>query len=294
MLIYGKSIAESVREAALDWAKAFRQEGVKPTLALIRLGERADDIAYEKAILSAAAKSGVRVISSAAPEKTTQQELATVITDFNSEADIHGIMLFRPLPSHIDENTIRNLIAPTKDVDGITDQSMAWVYSLASGGSLDSGFAPCTAEAVIRTLDGAGVDISHKRAVVIGRSLVIGKPVSMLLLARDATVTIAHSKTEGLAELTRSADIVIVCAGLASGGRAGRLGAEYFRADQTIVDCGINADTDGLYGDVDTETAEALGASITPVPGGLGAVTTAVLMEHVIRSAVSRMERTNG
>jgi methylenetetrahydrofolate dehydrogenase (NADP+)/methenyltetrahydrofolate cyclohydrolase len=294
MLIYGKDIAESVREAAADWAKAFRQGGVKPTLALVRIGERADDVAYEKSILSAAAKSGVRIISSSLPEATTQEELATVILDFNSEAYIHGIMLFRPLPSHIDEDSIRNLIAASKDVDGITDSSMAWVYSLASGESLDTGFAPCTAEAVIRTLDGASIDISHKRAVVIGRSLVIGKPVSMLLLARDATVTIAHSKTRNLSELTRSADIVVVCAGLASGGREGRLGEEYFRSGQTIVDCGINADADGLYGDVDTEAADALGASVTPVPGGLGAVTSAVLMEHVIRSAVSQMERING
>jgi methylenetetrahydrofolate dehydrogenase (NADP+)/methenyltetrahydrofolate cyclohydrolase len=203
-------------------------------------------------------------------------------------------MLFRPLPSRIDENSIRNLMAPAKDVDGITDASMAWVYSLAPGDSLSGGFAPCTAEAVMRTLDGAGVDAAGKRAVVIGRSLVIGKPVSMLLLAGNATVTVAHSKTPNLAELTRGADIIIVCAGLAKNGREKRLGVEFFRAGQTVIDCGINADADGLYGDVNAELVSALGANVTPVPGGLGSVTTAVLMEHLVRSARVSAEEVNG
>jgi methylenetetrahydrofolate dehydrogenase (NADP+)/methenyltetrahydrofolate cyclohydrolase len=294
MLIYGKDIAKKIRESTLALANALRDGGVNPTLATVRLGENADDLAYEKSILNVAVMSGVRVLPVSIPVATSTAELAKVINDLNSDNTIHGIMLFRPLPSHIDENVIRNLIAPEKDVDGITDASMAWLYSLASSNSLDRGFAPCTAEAVIRTLDGAGVNPEGKRAVVIGRSLVIGKPVSMLLLARNATVTIAHSRTCKLAALTREADIIVVCAGLAKDGRDKRLGAEYFKAGQIVVDCGINADADRLYGDVDTEAASAIGANVTPVPGGLGSVTTAVLMEHLIKSAAIKAEAMNG
>jgi methylenetetrahydrofolate dehydrogenase (NADP+)/methenyltetrahydrofolate cyclohydrolase len=213
----------------------------------------------------------------------------------NSDAGIHGVLLFLPLPKNIDEGRIRGLLLPEKDVDGITDVSMSALYTLAAESSnrdegvnqrlLERGFAPCTPEAVVRVLDEAGIEILRKRVVVVGRSLVVGKPAAMLLLARNATVTIAHSRTENLASVTREADIVVVCAGLAETGRDARLGAEYFRDGQVIIDCGINADTYGIYGDVDTSAADALGAKVTPVPGGLGAVTTALLVEHTVKAA---------
>jgi methylenetetrahydrofolate dehydrogenase (NADP+)/methenyltetrahydrofolate cyclohydrolase len=288
MLIYGKEMADGILRATKKVAAGvLKNGGIPPTIALTRMGGRPDDVAYERSILNTAARAGVRVYSQAVSENTTQAQLQTLLRGVNIDDHAHGMLLFRPLPAHIDEGMVRNMISPHKDVDGITDASMARMYALTSGAepAVGAGFAPCTAEAAVRMIEAERGSLAGLKAVVVGRSLVIGKPAAMLLLARDATVTVAHSKTEDLASLTREADIVVVCAGLAGGNREARLGAEYFAAGQTVIDCGINADAGGLYGDVDTAAADTLGAAVTPVPGGLGAVTTAVLMEHVVSAA---------
>ncbi|MBQ2268710.1 MAG: bifunctional 5,10-methylenetetrahydrofolate dehydrogenase/5,10-methenyltetrahydrofolate cyclohydrolase, partial [Bacteroidaceae bacterium] len=201
----------------------------------------------------------------------------------NKSPLVHGIMLFRPMPEHIDGEWIRHSIHPAKDVDGITDMSLGGVFT-GSG----IGFAPCTAQAVIEMLDYYGIELRGKKVAVVGRSLVIGKPVSMLLNDRDATVTLCHSRTAKLAEVTKEADIVVLATG-----RAKAYGAEYFAPHQTVIDVGINNDpaTGKLCGDVDFATVAPKVSAITPVPGGLGAVTTAVLVSHVVEAAKKAAER---
>jgi methylenetetrahydrofolate dehydrogenase (NADP+)/methenyltetrahydrofolate cyclohydrolase len=186
------------------------------------------------------------------------------------------VLLLRPLPDHIDDDAVRNELAAEKDVDGITDKSIAAVF--AGGGA---GFAPCTPQACLEILDHYGIGAQGKEAVVVGRSLVVGKPAAMMLLARNATVTVAHSRTADLRKVTSRADIVVACVG-----RAEMIGSDYLREGQTVIDVGINA-TDGgrLVGDVGFEDADGLVDAVTPVPGGVGAVTTSVLMKHVIAAA---------
>jgi len=189
----------------------------------------------------------------------------------------------RPLPSQIDDDEARNLVEPSKDIDGITDISMAELYSDRGG----SGFPPCTPQACIRMLDHYGIDIAGKRACVLGRSTVVGKPVAMMLVKRDATVTICHSKTRDAAKIANSSDILI-----AAVGHAHSVGKEYFAAGQTVIDVGINMDENGkLCGDVDSGEAEGIADAITPVPGGVGTVTSSILMLHVAQAAWQRRGR---
>jgi methylenetetrahydrofolate dehydrogenase (NADP+)/methenyltetrahydrofolate cyclohydrolase len=281
----GKLATDGIAEEIFSDVNGLHEQGVSPKLTTIRVGDRDDDIAYESSIGRVATKLQVVhepiILSSAVGE----DELYSEILRVSADESVHGILLFRPLPSGFDESKILEAIDPAKDVDGVTSASMLGIYTLNGGGQLDSVYAPCTAEAVIKLLEVYDISITGKRAVVVGRSLVIGKPVSQLLLSRNATVTIAHSKTQDLSSLTKSADIVVVCAGLGSGGRASRLGGEYFSEGQVVIDVGIHADDDGLYGDVDTEAAIKAGARVSPVPGGLGSVTTYVLMKHVVDAA---------
>jgi methylenetetrahydrofolate dehydrogenase (NADP+)/methenyltetrahydrofolate cyclohydrolase len=316
-LLTGKPIADKIIPALSSRVESLALKGIRPCLAVVRVGERPDDVAYENSIsrqadalgivlrretLSADADTAcitdaIRSLSAAASvadAATTTTSSSTSSTAGASDVDadasaVHGILVFRPLPAQTDETAVLSAIPRTKDVDGVTASQMAGLYSMKTyEGAASTLFCPCTAEAVIRVLDHYGIPIGGKRAVVVGRSTVIGKPVAHLLLARDADVTICHSKTRDIAELTREADIVVCAAGLASGGRANRLDAKYFAPGQTIIDVAVNADSDGVYGDVDTDAVAGVVENITPVPGGLGAVTTLVVMEHVIRAAGGR------
>ena len=190
-------------------------------------------------------------------------------------------MIFRPLPGHIDEATVCDAIAPGKDVDCVGMMSLAAVFCGRDG------FAPCTAQACIELMNFYGIGCEGKKAVVVGRSLVVGKPAAMLLLKKNATVTVCHTRTKELAAECRAADILVVCAG-----RAGIVGAEFLRAGQTVIDVGINVDERGaLCGDVAPNAADGIECAITPVPGGVGGVTSALLMEHV---ALAALQQTNG
>ena len=210
------------------------------------------------------------------PEDVSEQGLLDVVREVNASESIHGILLFRPLPAGIDEHRILQAISPEKDMDCVTDLSLAGVFA----GKKD-GFAPCTAEAVIRILDYYGYDCTGKRAVVVGRSTVIGKPAAMLLLQKNATVTIAHTRTRDLPALLREADLIVAAAG-----HSHTVTRECLGMGQTIVDVGINVTPEGtLVGDVDKEAEEALAGAYTPVPGGVGAVTTAVLVSHLATAA---------
>ena len=240
------------------------------------MGERGDDIAYERGILKRCAAVGVEPKQVLLPETDDNNEIINTLCKLNADDAVHGILVFMPLPAHLDEKAVRAAIAPEKDVDGVTLGSAAGVYT---GSGL--GFAPCTARACVEILKFYGVPMAGKRAAVFGRSLVIGRPVSMLLMAENATVTICHSRSENAAAIAKEADIVV-----AALGKAKALGGDYFRAGQTLIDVGINFDAEGrMCGDVDHAAAEPIVAAVTPVPGGVGAVTTAVLVRHCVEAA---------
>ncbi len=275
-ILKGAPVAACLNEKTKEICSKLGENGINPCLAVVRLGERSDDIAYEKGILKRCDAVGVELRQILLPEDIGQSELVEAIAGLNEDAGVHGILVFMPLPGHIDERAVRESIAPEKDVDGVTMGSAAGVYS-GSG----VGFAPCTARAVIEILKYYGVDMTSRRAAVFGRSMVIGRPVSMLLMEENATVTICHSRSPEPEKIAREADIIV-----AAVGRAGALGKEYFRPGQTIIDVGINFNAEGkMCGDVDFSAAEPIVSAISPVPGGVGAVTTAVLVRHVAEAA---------
>ena len=272
----GKEVAAALDEGTAQQVAELKAAGVQPTLAILRVGARPDDLSYEKGATKRAEKVGLAVRNVVLDEDVTQEDLLATVQQLNEDAGVHGVLMFRPLPKHLDEALICNALDPAKDIDGFTVGSLASVFSNDT-----SGFAPCTAQSCVEILNHYGVDLSGKRAVVVGRSLVIGKPVAMMLLARNATVTIAHSRTKDLPKVTSEADVVIACVG-----RAQMLTAEYFTEGQSVIDVGINFTDEGqLVGDVDTAAASEVVAGITPVPGGVGSVTTSVLCRHVVDAA---------
>ena len=255
----------------------LKAKGVTPTLAIVRVGERPDDLSYERGAVKRAENLGVAVAKCALPMDVTQEVLLQVIRDINVDRKIHGVLLFRPLPKHLDEALICNTLVPEKDIDGITELSLAGVFS---GKPL--GFAPCTPSACMEILDHYGVDCTGKKAVVIGRSLVVGKPAAMMLVKKNATVTICHTRTADLPAVCREADILIAAAG-----KAGMVGADFVRPGQIVIDVGINwnEQEQKLCGDVDFEAVAPVVQAITPVPGGVGTVTTSTLISHVVEAA---------
>ncbi len=275
-LLKGAEVVSALNERIMADASALRKQGAVPTLAVVRVGERADDVAYERSVMKRAETVGVEVRLFHMPESVTQSELLTLLHWTTEEKSIHGCLVFRPLPRHIDDERVRAAISPEKDVDGITDGSLAGVFS-----GTKRGFPPCTAQACMEILDYYGVETKGKTAVVIGRSLVVGKPVSMMLLQQNATVTICHTKTLDLPSVAKRADILVAAAG-----RAGVVGAEYVSKGQTVLDVGINFTPEGkMTGDVDFDAVEPVAGAITPVPGGVGTVTTSVLLSHVVEAA---------
>ena len=275
-ILKGAAVAAALNEKTSAMAASLSERGIIPTLAVVRVGERGDDIAYEKGILKRCASVGVEARQILLPAEIDNNSIIETLCKLNFDNSVHGILVFMPLPSHIDEKAVRAAIAPEKDVDGVTAASAARVYS-GSG----VGFAPCTARGVIEILKHYGVKLGGTKAAVFGRSMVIGRPVSMLLMEENATVTICHSRTENAEAISRDADIVV-----AALGKAKALGSEYFRLGQTVIDVGINFTEDGkMCGDVDFDAAQQCVSAITPVPGGVGAVTTAVLARHVVEAA---------
>lgn len=280
-LLKGAPVAQQINERTTGHVHALAERGVTPTLCIIRVGERPDDVAYEKGVCKRAEAVGVAIRQRLLPADAAQADVLAAIRAANDDCGIHGILIFRPLPSGIDDSAIRGAIAPEKDVDGITDGSLAGVFT----GS-DCGFSPCTAQACMEILDYYGVPLAGRRAVVVGRSLVVGKPAAMLLLRRNATVSICHTGTQDMPRLCREADVLIAAAG-----RAEMLGAGFLRDGQTVVDVGINFTEDGrMTGDVDMRQAESLELAITPVPGGAGTVTTSVLIGHVAEAALRSLK----
>ena len=272
----GAPAAAALTEQLIPRDQALRERGIVPTLAIIRVGERPEDLSYERGAMKRCEKVGIAVRQFLLTAVSSQADLMDVIEEVNRDQSIHGCLLFRPLPRHMDEQAACAALDPAKDVDGITPGSLAAVFA-GSG----AGYPPCTAQACLELLDHYGYVLKGKRAVVVGRSLVIGKPASMLLLGRHATVTICHTRTADLPAECRRAEVLIAAAG-----KAGVVGASCLSPGQVVIDVGINADEEGnLVGDVDFAAAEPVVTAITPVPGGVGAVTTSVLARHVIEAA---------
>ncbi len=275
-LMKGAACAKAIRSGIEASVELLRAQKIQPGLGILRIGEREDDIAYERSAIKKAEQVGIAVKKTVLPQESTTEQCLQALAALNQDPAVHGILLFRPMPKHIDEDAVIRAMAVEKDIDGMTPGSLAKVFMGES-----DGFAPCTAEAVVRLLSYEQYPWKGKHAVVLGRSLVVGKPLAMLMLAKNATVTVCHSATENLPEVCAQADLLV-----AAIGRARMIDKSYIKPGAVVVDVGINVDEQGtLCGDVDTESALERAALVTPVPGGLGAVTSWLLLEHVIKAA---------
>jgi len=280
-ILLGEPVAAAIDEKMALRRIALKNKGITPTLAIVRVGDRGDDISYERSVMNHCEGVGVEVRQVLLPAGTTEDALVQEIKNLNTDASIHGVLLFRPLPEEIDDDRVRNALSPEKDVDGITDSSLIGVFT-GSG----VGFPPCTPQACIEIMDHYSIDLRGKKAVVVGRSLVVGRPAAMMLLSRNATATICHTKTVDMPAVCREAEILIISAGHAS-----MIGKEYLSVGQVVIDVGINVNEDGsLSGDVNFEEADSIVDAITPVPGGVGTVTASVLIKHVLEAAEKRAE----
>ena len=283
--LLGKEVNEALVASLQARTAALREKGVVPTLGIIRLGENPSDLSYEKGATKRAEEVGVAVKNYILPETATKEEVLAVIDQVNADDSVHGVLMFRPLPKHLkaDQDEICNRLTPRKDVDSMTHMSNAGVFE---GQAL--GYAPCTPAACMEILDHYGIDCKGKNAVVIGRSLVVGKPAAMMLMAKNATVTICHTKTVNTAEICRNADIIVSAAGVLNS-----LTKDFVRPGQVVIDVSMNWNPEkitakgkgGMSGDCVFEDVEPIVEAITPVPGGVGAVTTSVLMKHVVEAA---------
>ena len=278
-LLLGKEVNEKLNARIIAECEALKGRGIQPTLAIVRCGERPDDLSYERGATKRAETLGVAVEKFLLPEDVSKEDLLKVIDEINANDKIHGVLMFRPLPKHLkaDQDEICNRLDPKKDVDGMTDLSNAGVFM---GKSM--GYAPCTPAACMEILDHYGIDCTGKKAVIIGRSLVVGKPAAMMLMAKNATVTVCHTRTKDVPSVTREADILVSAAGVLRS-----LTKEYVRPGQIVIDVSINWDEakGGIAGDAVYEEIEPIVEAITPVPGGVGSVTTSVLIGHVVEAA---------
>ena len=276
-LLKGKEVVEALNDRLISQVEQLKSKGIVPTLGILRVGERPDDLSYERGALKKCQQVGVEVKVVALPQDVSAQEFFSTLDKLNNDSTIHGILMFRPLPKHIDGEKARAMLLASKDVDGCTDLSLAGVFT-----NTDLGFAPCTAEAAMEILKYYNIPLSGKKVAVIGRSLVIGRPVAMMLMHENATVTICHTRTVDVPSITREADIVVVASG-----QMERVGADYLKAGQTVIDVGIgwNEEKNKLCGDVRFDEVENIVDAITPVPGGVGGVTTSILVKHVVEAA---------
>ena len=283
--LLGKEVNEALVAALQARTAALKEKGVQPTLGIIRLGENPSDLSYEKGATKRAEEVGVAVKNYILPETATKEEVLKVIDEVNADASVHGVLMFRPLPKHLknDQDEICNRLAPCKDVDSMTHMSNAGVFE-----GQDLGYAPCTPAACMEILDHYGIDCKGKNAVVIGRSLVVGKPAAMMLMGKNATVTVCHTKTVNTAEICKKADIIISAAGVLNS-----LTKDFVREGQIVIDVSMNWNPEkitskgkgGIAGDAKFDEVEPIVEAITPVPGGVGSVTTSVLMKHVVEAA---------
>lgn len=272
----GKKVSDGIKEYV---TKELETLSFVPKLAIVRVGENPDDMSYERSATKKLKSFGLDVASYVFPQDISDEDFKKAFKDINEDDEVTGILLLRPLPLTINEKDIENIIDPKKDLDGISPINIAKVFEGDT-----TGFSPCTAEAVIEVLKAYDIELTGKRVTVVGRSMVVGKPVSLLLLKENATVTMTHTRTVDLKKTCSDAEIVIAAAG-----RAKMLNSDYCGQDAVMIDVGINVDENGkLCGDVDYATLDGKASAATPVPGGVGTVTTAVLAKHLIQAAKMR------
>jgi len=266
----------AMKERMINRVDALKKKGVQPVINIVRIGNRSDDLAYERGARKRMESVGVEMKITELPEDISQADFVKAFRKVNEDKTVHGIMLFRPLPKHLDESEIASIINPIKDVDCMSPVNIAKVFMGDEGV-----FAPCTAKAVMEMLVHYEVDLSGKNVAIVGRSMVVGKPLAMLMLKKNATVTVCHTRTVDLAEKCRRADVVVAAAG-----RAGMITGDMISRGTVVVDVGININKEGkLCGDVEFESVEPQASYISPVPGGVGGVTSLVLASHVIKAA---------
>ncbi len=272
----GKKVSDGIKEYV---SKELETLSFVPKLAIVRVGENPDDMSYERGATKKLKSFGLDVASYVFPQDISDEDFKKAFKDINEDDEVTGILLLRPLPRTINEKDIENMIDPKKDLDGISPINIAKVFAGDT-----TGFSPCTAEAVIEVLKAYDIELTGKRVTVVGRSMVVGKPMSMLLLKENATVTMTHTRTVDLKKTCSDAEIVVAAAG-----RAKMLNSDYCGQDAVMIDVGINVDENGkLCGDVDYATLDGKASAATPVPGGVGTVTTAVLAKHLIQAAKMR------
>lgn len=278
-LLTGAQPAAAIKEDLKGRVAELSARGIVPCLGVLRVGEDGGQISYERGLRKTLEALGIRVESVTLPEGSGRPAVYEAIRRLNADSAIHGVLILRPLPGGLEDQALLDVLSPEKDVDGATSGSLAMLLS-----GRGPGWLPCTPEAVLRLLDHYGVPLAGARVVVVGRSLVVGKPLSLLLIGRDATVTLCHRRTRDLPEICRSADILVCAAG-----QAGLIREDYVNQNQVVVDVAANLDADGkLSGDADFAAVEPLVAAITPVPRGVGTVTSSVLAAHVVRAAEGR------
>ncbi len=274
-VMLGVEVAKAMKTQIIEKVESWKEKGINPNLTIIRVGAREDDLAYERGAKKRMELTGIDCKVLELPEDISQEKLEAEFQKVNEDPKVHGILLFRPLPKHLNEEPLRMMIDPYKDVDGMSPVNMAKVFS----GDL-SGHAPCTAEAVMEMLDYYQIDLTGKKVAIVGRSMVVGRPLSMLMLQKNATVTICHTRTKDLPGTLRDAEVLVAAAG-----KAKMITEDMVGEGAIVADVGINVDEDGnLCGDVDYDAAEKKASYISPVPRGVGSVTTSVLAKHVVKS----------
>ncbi len=275
-ILKGIEAVNGMKDRLIEKNNELISKGVTPCLCIVRIGERPDDLSYERGALKRFEGLGIKTQVCVFPENITQESFEAEFIKINDDVNVHGILLFRPMPKHISEEAIKKIINPEKDMDCMCSENIAKVFA-----GDESGYAPCTPMAVMELLKHFNIPVKGKKVTVVGRSMVVGKPLSMLLLKEHATVTICHTKTEDLVAECQGADIVIAAAGVAK-----MIKAKHIKPGTTVIDVGINLDENGnLCGDVNFAEVEPLASKITPVPGGVGTVTTSILAMHTLKAA---------
>lgn len=279
-LIDGKAISQAIKDEVKEQVGALKEKGIEVTLAVIQVGNNPASTIYVNNKKKACAYTEIRSLSYELPEETSQEELLDLVRELNERKDVNGILVQLPLPPHMDEDAVIRTISPEKDVDGFHPQN---VGALCIG---QKGFVSCTPAGIIQLLKRSGIEIAGKECVVIGRSNIVGKPMALLLLRENGTVTVAHSRTADLKAVAKRADILIVAVG-----KAKMITSEYVKPGAAVIDVGMDRDENNkLCGDVDYEDVVKVAGAITPVPGGVGPMTIAMLMYNCLESVRLKME----